>query len=320
MMETVASSVEQEQHKEQQRGSKLKDSVMEYTEFVLDQLEQKRKEQQQPQCDAAKRNTNASSLDKPAMAEVALVVTLFDHMNRVVSAIMGEEMSTTMFSVPRSIAKTMENPDLVSRMSKWMSSLLSGPFKAENPPGITRPLFRDEEKEEHDGGGSNKNENATSSSSSKTRRIPDHLRGVELAGAERTSAVGRILDWIDAYEEERFAENDFVSSDIVALLDREIKSKNHELSSHPGKVLKWVKAYVREEEVQLLSKELADSESGTAVVTVLLLLSLAPQTIYQSLYWENMVDRLGSIDKARCVVFWWSLRTTFRDATHLGTT
>jgi len=96
------------------------------------------------------------------MAEVALVVMLFDHLNRVVSAVMGEEMSTTMFSIPRSIAKTMEKPGLVRRMSKWMSFLLSRPFKAENPPGITRPLFQDEKKEEHEDDRSKKIDDASS--------------------------------------------------------------------------------------------------------------------------------------------------------------
>jgi len=172
------------------------------------------------------------------------------------------------------------------------------------------------------------------------------LRGVELAGAERACAVGRILDWIDAYEKVRFAEKDFISSDVVALLDRKIKAKNHELSSHKGKVLEWVvatssqqgnhihslsyrrqrkvlewvEAYMQKQEgeAQLVLKELADSDTGAAVAAVLLLLSLAPLSVYQSSYWNNMVNRLGSIDKARCVVFWWSLRTTFRDATNLG--
>ena len=47
-------------------------------------------------------------LTDEAMAEVALVVLLFQHMNRVVSAIMGEEMTTAMFKLPRTMAKKME--------------------------------------------------------------------------------------------------------------------------------------------------------------------------------------------------------------------
>jgi hypothetical protein len=44
-----------------------------------------------------------TQLNANAKAEVALVIFVFQHMNQGVSAIMGEQMSTAMFSFPHPI-------------------------------------------------------------------------------------------------------------------------------------------------------------------------------------------------------------------------
>jgi len=54
-----------------------------------------------------------TSLSKEVKAEVALSVFFNQHMNRVVSSLLGDEMSTSLFSVPSSVAKSFEKPSML---------------------------------------------------------------------------------------------------------------------------------------------------------------------------------------------------------------
>ena len=61
---------------------------------------------------------------------------------------------------------------------------------------------------------------------------------------------------------------------------------------------------------------LADQDLGSSIVALLLCLSLVPQVVYQSPFWDKTIQKLGK-ERARCLVFWWSLRMTLRDAARL---
>lgn len=297
MMETVASNLERKQRGGGDGDSEKARIVEKYTISVLDVLEENRKG------GLAEEETSLLA-DEVTRAEIALVVLLFDHMNRVVSALMGEEMSTAMMGVPRVVARRMEKPNVITIMSQWMSAVLANPFKAKNKPGMTLPLFFGKEGDDV--------------ASERVDRLPYHLKGLKLAGSERANAIGRLLEWIDAYEQEQFEKNEFLSKGVVDLLDRAIKAKAcDEESNHPGKVLKWATAY-DEEELQSELNKLYDSDAGRTIVVLLLLLSLAPLTVYESSQWNATVEKLGgSQNKARCLIIWWSLRMTLRDAAGL---
>ena len=242
----------------------------------------------------ARRGRKYSHLNSTAKAEVALVVLLFDHINRVVSVIMGEEMSTAMFSVPRSMAKSMEKPSAMRAMGKMMYPLLSGAFKMKHSPGMTLPLFPEEEQ-----------------ASLKNRKpLPAHLQGILLAGLERANAVGRVIDWVETFEKEKLVGPNVMSEDLIAFVMQQ-SEKAHPAFNSPGKVAKWVERCVEEDaDVELDDLE---QESGKAITIVLLLATFAPQTAYKCNHWNTVVKHVGP-EMARCIVAWWSLRCTLRDA------
>jgi len=302
MMGTLAFELDKKDNGKNRESQKATHkAALKYAEFILEEMDNKRKEQcadfSRPKNNSSqKKETDFSLLNDVAKAEIALVVMLFDHMNRVVSVVMGEEMSTAMFSVPRSVAKVMEKRNLIRFMSRWMSPVLSGAFKAKANAGLTLSLF------------GKKDVMAKS-------RLPDHLQGLLLAGLERANAVGRLMDWVDTYEKDQLVENGLISSEIVDYLDKEIKCFIICNYSSPKKVLEWVEKFVKTE-VSVELNRLADNDAGVTVVTVLMLSTFAPQMAYQSKPWNDLVGYVGS-DMARCIVMWWSLRTTLQDATGL---
>ena len=133
--------------------------------------------------DISQAGNDVVALSKVGQAEVALVVLLFNYMNRTVSAVLGEEMSTSMFSVPPAAARKMEGPRMMSIMNKVMAPFLSKSMKAIHKQGITKNLFG-------------------SASSDQVDLLPYHLQGVELAGMERANAVARLFEWVRHYEEQ----------------------------------------------------------------------------------------------------------------------
>lgn len=242
----------------------------------------------------SRRGKKLSQLNSTAKAEVALVVMLFDHMNRVVSVIMGEEMSTAMFSVPRAMAKAMEKTSTIKTISKFLSPLLSGSFKTKPSPGMTLSLFPEE------GNANLKNRNP----------LPAHLQGIFLAGLERANAVARLVDWVETFEQETLIGQNILTENLIAFVEQQCK-KSHPRFQSPGKVAKWVEQSVCDEaRVELDDQE---QEIGKTTAVVLLLSSFAPQTAYQSKRWEDLVEHLGE-DTARSILVWWSLRCTLKDA------
>jgi hypothetical protein len=83
-------------------------------------------------------------LNGKARAEVALVVMLFEHMNRACSSIMGEKMSTAMFGIPVPIAKRIESKRVMAVVNRMMAPFLSGGIQKPLKAGFTESLFKDE--------------------------------------------------------------------------------------------------------------------------------------------------------------------------------
>jgi len=152
--------------------------------------------------------------------------------------------------------------------------------------------------------------------------LPDHLQGVQLAGRERAICVGRLLEWSKTYETALLNEGRFLSRDLLAILDRTIAEKaaidkcDDNGCHHPGTTIKWANTCILETDFRSSLENLADQGTGSWIVVMLLCLSLAPQVVYQSLCWDETVRKLGK-QRARCLVFWWSLRMTLRDAAGL---
>jgi hypothetical protein len=122
-----------------------------------------------------------SLLNAQARAEIALVVLVKHHMNRSVGAILGEEMSTAIFGVPRGMPKRMEKPGVMSFVNKIMKPFFSGGMHKTCEPGITLDLFK----------------NDTESSPV----LPIHLQGLEVVEAERVIAVARLNAVVSALYE-----------------------------------------------------------------------------------------------------------------------
>ncbi|CAB9512029.1 expressed unknown protein [Seminavis robusta] len=240
-------------------------------------------------------------LNATAKAEIALVVMLFDHMNRVVSVIMGEEMSTAMFNVPRSLARAMEAPSAVKAMSRLMAPVFSGTFKVKHQPGVTLSLFPDEQ----------------SAGSANASLLPENIQGVVLAGLERANAVGRLVEWVTTFEKEKLIKTDIMSRHLIRFLDKKVDLPHGGVNfASPEEVVEWMEGKMKTE----VTTEIMGDESGDesiygterSIAMVLLLSSFAPQTTYGSSHWEDLVERVG-VSMARSIVIWWSLRTTFKE-------
>ena len=301
MMESVASGVEKSNNKATEELDGTTEIILKHAASVVDALENTR----QGGKESTTNDGPTPSLDEATQAEIALVVLIFDHMNRVVSAIMGEEMSTAMIGVPRVLARQMEKPGLVAAMSRCLTCLLGGPFRAQNKPGMTQSLFIEDETEEM--------------SSAFAASLPDHLSGVKFAGGERAVAVARLLEWSKSYETKLWNKGcSFLSRDIVRVLDRAIAHKTasdiYAIGRHPGNTIRWANACVEDFRSEI--DKLADQDAGSSIVALLLCLSLVPQVVYQSPFWDKTIQKLGK-ERARCLVFWWSLRMTLRDAARL---
>lgn len=236
-------------------------------------------------------------LSEGAKAEVALVVALFMHVNRVVSAIMGEEMSTAMMNVPRGAAKVLERIGAVKAMSRAISPFLANTFRAQQDEGFTNHLF-------------------DSDSTDEKVQLPKGLQNLMLAGHERARAVSRLVQWVAYYESDLMLEGDVFDYDMVRFIDEKTRSCNirDDLES-PKAALIWVEGVVGR-----AMDEIHQGESGEpvedckmALTTVLILVSLAPKAIFQSEPWKILVKRWGE-KTARSIVVFWSLRTTLKEA------
>jgi len=229
-----------------------------------------------------------SLLTDATKAEISLIVVLFFHVNRIISALLGEQMSKAMFSVPEVAAKRIEAPKVIQVVSKLMAPFMAGRMKAKRAPGITSPLFPD--------GGS----------SLLKAGMPKHLMGASMAGEERSNALERLVFWSKTYEKYLIQEG-LVSEEAVELLDNPARAPPEGLK--PSKVSHWATTVMR----KLIRASLRNDEKAQEIANVLCLVSYSPQSVYHSTSWLSMVKSLGE-DQARTIVIWWSLRESIKRA------
>jgi AhpD family alkylhydroperoxidase len=227
-------------------------------------------------------------LNDEAKTEIALVVLLFCHMNRIISAVLGETMSTAMFSVPKGAAKRIEAPKVMKLANKLMAPFLAGSMKTKREAGLTAPLFK--------------------KGSSSLNMLPPHLRGAQLAGDERANALERLVLWSQLYEEYLMGEG-IVTSEVIELLD------NLPPGLMPSKVAYWATTDMK----KLIRACLRKDERAQDIANILTLVTYSPQSVYHSIHWQEMVNALGA-EQAKALVVWWSLRSSIKRAQGLAAT
>ncbi|CAB9504642.1 expressed unknown protein [Seminavis robusta] len=215
-------------------------------------------------------------------AEVAMVVVLYFHMNRIISAVLGEQMSAAMFSVPEGAAKKMESRSVMSVVNKMMAPVLSGGMKAKRKPGITSSLFPE--------------------GSSCLEFLPEHLKGAELAGEERANALSRLYVWSVIYEQQLVNEG-IMTPEILAVLDDPENCPPPRMRTH--QIAHWATVEMRHVVGEL------EGETSRAIANVLLLVSYTPQSVFNSIHWKTLNKALGG-PTSKALAIWWSLRLTFK--------
>jgi len=222
-----------------------------------------------------------SVLTEVGKTEVALVIVLYNYINRIISAILGEQMSTAMFIEPNSTDEKMESTSIMGVINKVMAPFLAGGLKTKHKPGITASLFP--------------------SGSSCLNFVPEHLKGAELAGEHCMEALARLVAWTEVYERDHT--NGAVSPEVIAFLDDPANTPPPRMRTH--QIAQWATVSMRDEIKKLHHK------SNRNVASILLLVSYSPQSVYNSVHWKSLVKELGP-DKAKTIVIWWSLRFTFQ--------
>jgi AhpD family alkylhydroperoxidase len=236
--------------------------------------------------DASNAHLLYDKLTEKAKTEAALVVLLFFHMNRIISAVLGEQMSRAMFSVPEGAAKKIEAPAVLNIMNKLMAPLLSGSMKSKRKPGITAGLF--------------------THGSSALNHMPKHLQGATLAGEERSNALERLVVWTNSYQLHLMT-NNVVPLQVIELLDN--PSKGPPPGLRPSKVAQWATVDMR----RMIRESFPNDERSQDIANVLCLVSYTPQSVYKSAHWKDVVKTMGD-QQAKTVVLWWSLRETIARA------
>jgi len=276
---------------EQEKG-KLHQQALDYAGLVFDAMAQQ-KDIGELSASTGK-SKRFSRLNDSAKAECALVVVLFSHMNRVVSAILGEEMSTAMFSIPRAAARVLESRGVVKVMNKIVSPLLAGAFQTKHKAGLTASLFPEE------------------GYRGVQAPLPNHLQRVLFAGLERSNSLARIQHWVIGFEKQTLIQDQILSKNLIRFLEDPTTAPPKSCAPylHPDQALNWA-----EHSLPGLMEAWGDLEDPgeQAVAWVLVLTTFAPQAVYHSTYWYTLVKFLGE-DTARLIVVWWSLRHTLKSA------
>ena len=266
--------------------------------------------------DDAEEEDMSGNLTNAGKAEVAMVVLLYFHMvcsflrvrcnakqvanspmsplyscciqNRIISAVLGEQMSAAMFCVPETAAKRMESRSVMGVVNKLMAPVLAGGMKAKHKPGITASLFPE--------------------GSSCLEFMPEHLTGAALAGEERAIALSRLVAWSMIYEQ-RLIQDGIVSQDIIDILDDPNNRPPPRMRTH--QIAHWATV-----EMRGIINTLPDKASQV-VANVLLFVSYTPQSVFNSIHWKEILQALGG-STSKTLVIWWSLRLTFKKAKGLS--
>lgn len=224
-----------------------------------------------------------TSLTVEAQAEVALIVLVKTHMNRTTSALVGEQLSTAAFGVPRVVAKRMESKGTVNVFSKLLAPFLARGIKAKYEPGITRNLFK-HVSDDH-------------------LTLPSYLQGALQAGSERGLALARMYAGLNSIYETRLKGN-IIPRTVVDFLDGVVPPAG----TSPGQISSWILVNMRKPIAAALS-----DENHQSLAALLLFVAHFPKSLQRLTQWDQVVKRLG-IQDAKLLVLWFSMRFTILNA------
>lgn len=244
--------------------------------------------------------TSFPLLSNAAKAETALVVLLFRHLSRSMTAVLGEQRkSMALQSVSFRLSAQRRDSGMrgvVQRMIR--SSATSTP---QTKPGLTSPLFAST------GGGWANN---SSNSFFFNDGLPEHLQDAFLVGEDCANALGRLVAWVDSYEIVLLGEN-ILTEGVLELVEETVPPPN--IRSH--KIAQWVSA-----ELSPTPNELrGEGDLSRDIARVFLMVQCSPESVANCSWWKDLGTVLGK-DKATTLLLWWSLRITLEQAKGLGAT
>jgi len=222
------------------------------------------------------------NLDNTIKAEIAMVVFLNEHMNRVTKIIFGDTLSSAMLPVPKKMAKALESKRSVRIMTRLMAPILKHRFKKRVKGGFTGSLFGNEALAEED--------------------IPVHMRGILHAGKGRAASMQR---WIQAVHVLPHQEPlcSLVNDDILKSV-QEVQKQMRGVCLSPKVVSSFL-----DETVQTVAR----TEQERAIILALIMTQNMPGMMNQSIEWQQIQKTLGR-DCARLLVIWWSMKITLDQA------
>ena len=255
--------------------AELRKQALEYSEALL----------------AATDNACASSpLNKTARAETALVVLLFQHLSRSMTAVLGEQRkSSALMSVSfRSKERSSDSHGVKGVVQRMISPMMSNSTKAK--PGMTSPLFASFAN--------------GSFSSLSMDALPAHLQEASHVGEDCASALARLVDWVECYETQLLTE-DVLTEEVLQLLQDAVPPAH--LKSH--QMAQWVSVDLR----PTLNALQGDGDLHQDIARVFLMVQHSPESVANCSGWKGLNKALGK-DKAITLVLWWSLRITLEQA------
>lgn len=211
-------------------------------------------------------------------AEIAMVLLVYQYMNRVVRAMLGEHVSTAMFGIPRPVAAVVEHQKGYWFYKKLLKPILSNGMREKGKPGITLNLFAKEDKD---------------------FELPFHLQNAELSGHERARSLARLYNLVDKLYIHKLS--DLVSTKVIDILD----DPDTRAPKGVGTVKYWALSHVPE---QIFKKKLS-KKIDQRVAEVLLLIDVLPDSVADAKCWHKVQKEFG-VEQARLIVFWWALRCT----------
>ncbi|CAB9511965.1 unknown protein [Seminavis robusta] len=223
-------------------------------------------------------------LSEANRAEIALVLLVYQYMNRVVRALLGEHVSTAMFGVPRPVATVVESSKGFWLYKKMLKPFLSKGLRKKNKPGISGELFPKESKGDE-------------------FELPEHLANAELGGHERARSLARVYQLVDKLYYSRINQTGMVSTKMIAILD----APENQLPKTIGtNKINWALVHMP---THVFKKQM-DKTIDQEVAQVLLLVDIMPDALERSYCWRAVNKEYGK-EQARLLVFWWALRCTF---------
>jgi len=241
-------------------------------------------------------------LSPTVRTEVALLVLLFEHLNRVVNALVGPALSHSMYSVPSPLAKAIESKTIMSVARHFLNQSFAGPLRQKPSPGFTNPLFDVEELKQ-------------------TTSLPSNLQGIHALGDEPTRAMARWVALVDV-EEDPFKTKILAKLKIDSYLPNFLIEFCEQIFPPGGimveqEMIEWATGPL----VRQLFNSLVEShdeslelkETWYFISVVLLLTKMWSKTVYKSDHWNSLTTRVGNF-QARTILVWFSMRLAVRQA------